>query len=243
MTEWVGRIILGKEWVLYVGEGGRTPMHRHLAHKVVIGLDAPVEITKAQTGPRFKRLHVVRPGELHEVGAANTRVGLLFVDAGTFRHTVVPTPGTFKALMALFKQLDAGDTAVLDSLLQVLTISTQQAVDPRVAAVVDQLRSPVDTSLVGIAAGIGLSTGRLSHLFSSHIGASPARYRRWRRLRVALEWLGRGERIVDAALAAGFSDEAHLNRTCVEMIGITPGVFRANQVVSLASSASISPMQ
>lgn len=242
MTEWVGRIVLGSEWVLYVGEGGRTPMHGHLAHKIVIGLDGPVKITKANLGPRLKRLHVVRPSELHQVGAAGARVGVLFVDAGTFRHTVLPTTGTFKALMALFKQLEAGDTAVVASVLRGLTISTNRAVDPRVAAVVDQLRAPVDTSLAGIAADIGLSTGRLSNLFASHIGASPARYRRWRRLRVALELLGQGERIVDAALAAGFSDEAHLNRTCVEMIGITPGTFRANQVIALTSLTGSSPM-
>lgn len=234
MAQWAGRIILGDEWVLYVGEGGTTPMHRHLAHKVVIGLDGPVEVTKTLTGSRHKRLHTVRPGELHQMRMGSSRVGLLFVDAGTFRHAVPPSVQTFRELVKLFNQLDTASDAGLEFLSRSITIRTDRGVDPRVATVVDHLRTPLDTSLTGIAAEVGLSTGRLSNLFSSHIGASPARYRRWRRLRLALELLGRGARIVDAALAAGFSDEAHLNRTCVEMIGITPGVFRSSNVVALA---------
>jgi AraC-like DNA-binding protein len=237
MAQWVGRIVLGDEWVLYAGEGGSTPMHKHLAHKIVVGLDAPIAVIKsddAEAKPR-KRLHIIQPGELHSLDAAGARTGLLFVDAGTFRHAVPPTIQEFKLLLTLLRQLDAdGRAGELRLLDRPISVRAGRGVDSRVASTVAQLRTPMDSSLTAIAAGLGLSSGRLSTLFSSQIGAPPARYRRWRRLRLALELLGRGERIVDAALAAGFSDEAHFNRTAVEMIGITPGTFRSSSVVDWA---------
>lgn len=233
MEGWTGKIVLGDACALFVGSGGRTPMHRHLAYKFVIGLDRPVEVVDGDGGRRRGRLLPVLPGSLHQVLADDARVGLYYADAGTFPNSTLPGARTIRALVSLCRRLDSGDEATIRSLKTVPMLDGSCSADSRVTAVVGEMRRPGNTSLEAIASRVGLSHSRFSHLFTSTVGGAPARYRRWRRLWIAAELLGRGERIVDAALEAGFSDSAHLTRTFVEMLGITPGLFQASEVILL----------
>jgi AraC-like DNA-binding protein len=48
------------------------------------------------------------------------------------------------------------------------------------------------------------------------------RWRVWARLRRAAEALCDGQSLADAALTAGFADQAHLTRWMRELMGLTP---------------------
>ncbi len=233
MEPWTGKIVLGEACALFVGSGGRTPMHRHLAYKIVIGLDRLIEIVDGDGGRRSGRVLPVLPGDLHQVLADDARVGLYYADSGVFPNSSLPGSRAIRALVSLCRRLDSGDEATIRSLRTVPMLDGSCFADSRVTAVVGQMRRPENTSLEAIASKVGLSHSRFSHLFTSTVGGAPARYRRWRRLWIAAELLGQGERIVDAALEAGFSDSAHLTRTFVEMLGITPGLFQASEVILL----------
>lgn len=233
MEGWTGKIVLGDACALFVGSGGRTPMHRHLAYKFVIGLDRSVDVVDGDGSRRSGRLLPVRPGSLHQVLADDARVGLYYADAGAFPNSSLPGSRAIRALVSLCRRLDGGDEATIRSLKTVPVLDGSCSADSRVTAVVGEMRRPENTRLEAIASGVGLSHSRFSHIFTSTVGGAPARYRRWRRLWIAAELLGRGERIVDAALEAGFSDSAHLTRTFVEMLGITPGLFQASEVILL----------
>ena len=52
-----------------------------------------------------------------------------------------------------------------------------------------------------------------------------ARWRVWTRLRRAAESLQSGRSLADAAIAAGFADQAHLTRQMREMMGLTPAAL------------------
>lgn len=235
MQEWTGRIVLGDGWALFVGSGGSTPLHRHLAYKIVIGLNRAIDVVDEHGATRNGRVVPILPGQLHRVLAEDTRVGLYYADAGAFPNSSLPGTRAIRALVALCKRLDQGDEQAIRSLRDVPRLDGSCSADSRVATIVGQMRQPNDAKLEAIASKVGLSHSRLSHLFTSTVGGAPARYRRWRRLWIAAELLGRGERIVDAALDAGFSDAAHLTRTFVEMLGITPGLFQASEVIVLPS--------
>ena len=73
-----------------------------------------------------------------------------------------------------------------------------------------------------MAAAVGVSTSRLTHVFSSQIGIPLRTYARWLRLVTATERLADGCNITEAAHAAGFADAAHFSRTFKEMFGLAP---------------------
>lgn len=238
MEGWTGKIVMGEACALFVGSGGRTPLHRHLAYKIVIGLDHPIEVVDEAGNSRTRRIQPVLPGSLHAVIAEGTRVGLYYADAGAFPNSSLPGSQAIRSLVSLCRRLDAGDEETIRSLKKMPMLDGSCSADSRVTAIVGEMRRPESSRLEVIASKVGLSHSRFSHLFTSTVGGAPARYRRWRRLWIAAERLAQGERIVDAALDAGFSDSAHLTRTFVEMLGITPGLFQASEVILLPERAT-----
>lgn len=83
-----------------------------------------------------------------------------------------------------------------------------------------------------IAAACSLSVPHLIRTFGRRFGMSPHQYLTHRRVHFAMEQLRRGRSIADTAAAAGFADQAHLQRAFKAQVAATPGQF---QRVGLAS--------
>lgn len=96
--------------------------------------------------------------------------------------------------------------------------------DPRVLRAIAQIRQHLDdrVTLPSLAQGVGLSPGRLRHLFVEETGVSFRRYLLWERLNRALSLGFGGTSWTEAAYAANFADSAHLSRTCQRMFGLAP---------------------
>ncbi len=80
----------------------------------------------------------------------------------------------------------------------------------------------------------GLTRYDLARQFRVAVGTSPYRYSLMRRLAFARAHVARRRPLVDVALEAGFSDQAHFTRQFVAAYGLTPGQYRA-----LSARASI----
>jgi AraC-like DNA-binding protein len=76
-----------------------------------------------------------------------------------------------------------------------------------------------------VAAAVGVSVSRLTHLFTEQVGIPLRRYVLWLRLRMAITEVLGGADLTDAAHSAGFADSAHLTRTCRDMFGLPPSVL------------------
>ncbi|ARU89312.1 AraC family transcriptional regulator [Pseudomonas sp. M30-35] len=81
-------------------------------------------------------------------------------------------------------------------------------------------------SLQQISDAAGLSRSYMIRAFRRHFGMTPHAYLTNQRIQLAQRLLKRGELIVDAALAAGFADQAHLQRTFKQFLAATPGQYR-----------------
>jgi len=99
-----------------------------------------------------------------------------------------------------------------------------QAVDPRIALVLDRIRERPDAELtLALAAAMAhLSPSRFRHLFVAQTGISFRAYLLWARVGLAVARGMAGGSWTDAAQQAGFADSAHLSRTCRRMFGIAP---------------------
>jgi AraC-like DNA-binding protein len=90
------------------------------------------------------------------------------------------------------------------------------------------LDARIDTrvSLRDLAAVSGLPPSRLLRVFARTVGLSPHAYQRQARLRHATALIRGGTAISDAAIAAGFADQAHFTRLFRQTMGIPPGAYQ-----------------
>ncbi|MCW2305739.1 AraC family transcriptional regulator [Rhodobium gokarnense] len=81
-------------------------------------------------------------------------------------------------------------------------------------------------SMAELEAEHGLDRFAISRGFRCHFGVSPHRFLVLRRLERAQADIRAGASLADAALAAGFADQAHMTRQFRQAFGVTPGVWR-----------------
>lgn len=86
-------------------------------------------------------------------------------------------------------------------------------------------------SVADAAARVDLSISRLTHLVTDVLGAPPRTWGAWFKLRSAMgHTLQTGASLTEAAHYAGFSDSAHLTRTCKQLLGVRPAMMLPRSV-------------
>jgi AraC-like DNA-binding protein len=76
-----------------------------------------------------------------------------------------------------------------------------------------------------LASELGTSERQLERAFREHVGLGPKRFARIVRLRAARRALARGASQIEAALAAGYHDQAHLHRDSRALTGVAPSAL------------------
>lgn len=79
----------------------------------------------------------------------------------------------------------------------------------------------------GLADVVSFSKSHFSRAFKRSLGVPPMTYVLTRRVaRAKLMMATTREQLTDIALACGFADQSHLNRSFRRMVGISPGLWR-----------------
>lgn len=100
--------------------------------------------------------------------------------------------------------------------------------DPRVSAALAWLsENPGAGAIAETARRVGLSESHLRALARSQLGLPLSTWLVWRKLERAAREFAQGAGLAEAAVAAGFADQAHCARTMRRMFGVTPGMARA----------------
>jgi AraC-like DNA-binding protein/quercetin dioxygenase-like cupin family protein len=82
-----------------------------------------------------------------------------------------------------------------------------------------------DAPLEELARAAGLSRFQLVRAFSTHLGLPPHAYRVQKRIHLARRLIGEGRALAEAAITAGFADQAHMTRALTRAYGLTPGAL------------------
>jgi AraC-like DNA-binding protein len=107
--------------------------------------------------------------------------------------------------------------------------SAQRKEAPRLTRTADFIRQNCTRSLrlEEICAEASLSTSHLIRAFKAAHGLTPHAYQLNCRIELCRSQLRAGRSIADVALAAGFSDQAHFQRSFKKFVAVTPGQYRA----------------
>jgi AraC-like DNA-binding protein len=214
---WVGRLFFGPWWLVYAGLVGPTDEHRHHAVQLVAAPGTRGLLTTGAHPSPF----IVPADHPHAIAGTGTGV-VVFVDPeATSAATFVSRP-PFGFSGADLPETMADATRVVTALAQ---LADRRPPDRHlaIARLLALLPDDPDAPLSVLAADVGLSPGRVTHLFRDQVGISLRAYRRWVRFLLAAEALRDGASLTGAAHHAGFADVAHLHRTFRHHFGLQPG--------------------
>jgi AraC-like DNA-binding protein len=226
------------------GPGGASTTHAHHAMHLVVSRDGLIRV---EVGGELHRVPGVltAPDAKHAIDARGSEVTLVFLDpesdAGERLRGTLGGPA--RLLTASERDRIVGDKATeatrprggtpwTDVILQALGAEpvAKRRVHPRVRKLLRHLSTlPVseDTSLEALATEVGLSPGRLMHVFTESVGIPLRPYLGWLRLQRAAAAIVSGVPLSQAAAMAGFTDAAHMTRSFRAMFGATPSSLRA----------------
>lgn len=229
---WQGEFAFGDVWLAFRGASADNRAHSHAALQLVASTST---VTVADDA-----------GHLFTGSAWAIRSGV--------RHALLPTASLMLVLLEpqshlaarLLAQLDSNaPIAPLPQALVVLLTRPQRVrdlmldlegtvsaasppIDPRLAQALKYLERQTSGDAVAAAsAQCGLSASRLRALSQEHFGLPLSKLVLWKKVRMACLSLARGANLAEAAIDAGFADQAHLTRTMSAVMGLTPGEARS----------------
>lgn len=237
---------------LFVGTGMVNEPHRHFTASIIVGLDGQVPVRTAVTeGWTPVDGVLVAPNVEQQLDARGLRVATFQVDPESHDYGRIAHHFGASSLAARDRDgvrvMDAQTVAAIRGALSALTEDARSALrawqltiealagnaepardlDDRVRKVLELIKrdflSPPPANV--LARAVGLSAGRLIHLFTREMGLPMRRYILWLRLRDVLISVVAGRSLTEAAHHAGFSDSAHLSRTFRGMFGFPPSAI------------------
>ncbi|HEX8362873.1 MAG TPA: AraC family transcriptional regulator [Longimicrobium sp.] len=224
---------------------GVVPAHSHHAIQVTIALDGPVGL-RGPDGRWHRHTGMAVAADVeHQFDGMGSTYAMLFVDPESRegrwlgRSLAAPVtefpPAKLDPCVAAVRSVwddpvDAPETArLVHSVVRTLCAGPppSRPMDPRIVKALEVIRQmdTVRLSLDDVARTVYLSPSRFAHLFSDEVGLPFRRYLLWRRLTRAMLAVGRGSTLSAAAHASGFSDSAHLTRSCQQMLGSPPSML------------------
>ena len=235
MTEqpWQGSALLRPGVLAFTGTIGVTDPHAH--HAVQITTASTAMTIVDGNGACHRGTKVIVPANAtHRIDTGAARGALVFLDpestAGrAAHHRSIHHGWTSGPVLSHTRERLLG--AVVTDLISQLTPLHAEPIPqrhPAVLAALEVLANPSGPGAVrgtDVAAQVGISASRLTHLFTEEVGIPLRRYVLWRRLHIAITRVQAGDDLTGAAHAAGFADSAHLSRTCRDTFGLPPSLL------------------
>lgn len=231
---WGGAALLRPGVLAFTGSIGATDVHAHHAVQIITATTTLAVLD--EHGARHVGMKVVVPADAPhriEVGAQEGTVVFLEPESapGRSAHSRAVRSGWTVTPVLSPTRRRALATVVDELIAHLAPVTADYATAARHPAVDDALRLLPDLVAAGpvtgteLAAQLGLSASRLTHLFTEQVGIPLRRYVLWSRLRAAITRVQAGDDLTGAAHGAGFADSAHLTRTTREMFGLAPSVL------------------
>src|SRR5262245_31613721 len=227
--------------------GTRRGLHTHHAMHFVLALDGNLRVRTSDRGQWVTVAGVLTSPDLpHTVDARGADMLVIFVDpesdVGAAFRPALQTPLRIiskaeRTALArgtedprTFAREDAHEwTRRAAGILGLVPRESRRVLHPVVRKLLARLRTSGvedDTSLEGLAKAVGLSSGRLMHVFTESVGIALRPYLSWLKVQRAACAILDGASLTESAHLAGFADAAHMSRTFKRRLGVPPSGLR-----------------
>jgi AraC-like DNA-binding protein len=223
----------------FTGSIGATGRHSHHAVQILVA-DSPITVLD-DAGDRHTGTQVIVPADSpHAIETGTAEAILIFFDPDTNVGVAAGRRARARGWasgpnLGQIAETGTSLTAAVDALTLALVSGDDNARlssrHPQVLATLELLPGLVANGRVStrdVAARVGISASRLTHLFSAQVGLPLRRHILWLRLTIAITEVAAGRDLTAAAHAAGFADSAHLTRTCRATFGLPPSALNRN---------------
>lgn len=240
-----------KEVSLFIGSNNKAiSEHQHPMIQLIVGVKNPFLWKDKQGNWVPKKALLVAPNHRHECNASDKSVLIIGIDPESkfgqsvhkrYLHeaTIIDFPFVNLEKIDLAEVINncitdshwKGLHQIIQELFEYnLTIKLINRKDERIQKVLDFITQNIHTSITTqlLMQVSFLSESRLLHLFKQEMGLPIRNYILWLRLRLVFQELMKGHSLTKAAYASGFADQAHLTRTFVKAIGVTPSTLVKN---------------
>jgi AraC-like DNA-binding protein len=236
---WAGQLFLDLGMALYVGPAAAAERHVHHLIQLVWARDGMFRMMRGATNTEV-RAALVPSREPHALDARCGVIALLLVEphgvrgaalarcaverdgedlAECLRSAAFPTVPMLSDASRMRRWCDEVTAALgAPDSIEPTSAPTRRAL----AYVAEALDGA--PRLADAAARARTSPTRLTHRFTAEVGLPFRRYVLWARVQRAVAAAATGGDLTTAALAAGFSDAAHLSRTFRAMFGLPPSM-------------------
>jgi AraC-like DNA-binding protein len=236
---------------MFVGTDLVAERHSHSTASLVISLDGPFRARLEEGEWTEHDALLASPEAVKEVDGRGRTLAVLLIDPETqsyqrlshwfetgARYGALPAAALERLRRQALRLLEKNPDRFWRNAIRGLARpgAAARPRDPRISDALQLIRRrmPAKPTVADLAEAVGLSEGRLIHLFREQMGFSLGKYTQWLRVRDAMLSIAAGGNMTDAALDAGFADSAHLSRVFRAMFGVPPSaVLRPSRVLSI----------
>jgi AraC-like DNA-binding protein len=221
--------------VIYTGPGGNAGHHSHHAIQLIRSFDSSFELVSGGKATTC-RSALIPSGLPHSFNCDSSRLLIALIEPLGPRGTDLNTLASDLVNHCLNDRLpplepEEGDEplVVVKSTLLILLPDRPKypALSPHVISALAYLDEAIEgkPSIEEAAAAAGISSSRLTHVFTEEIGIPFRNFVLWLRLRRVVDQISEGANLTEAAFAAGFSDSPHLSKAFREHFGMSPSAL------------------
>lgn len=246
----MNHLIIWKETSLFIGSNNTSiSEHRHPMIQLIICINDLFLWKDTHSNWIKKKALLVAPNQTHECNASGKEILIIGVDPesifGQFitnhhllHEPIIDFPSANLEKLdidQITRQIENNNLVELYGSIKLLfgykpNKYPLKETDQRIKKVLDFIKNNIHTQITTeiLMKVSNLSESRLLHLFKQEMGLPIRNYILWHRLQLAFKELSKGHSLTKVAYITGFSDQSHLTRTFVKVIGATPSSLLKN---------------
>lgn len=225
-------------WLVLLSAMENRP-HQHVAASLLVALEG--NLTVSLDGQVLQQPLVRVPPEVSQSLHCDEPLAVMHLDPDESGWWALQAAGCdtdlpLEVLRSSLQRLADGQPRCSDAvefIQQLRQLAPVTPPDARVLAACQQLREDNSLDLDTLAAAANLSASRFRRLFSEQLGVTFKRYVLHLKCQRALTLWESGMTLTELAVAAGFYDQPHLNRTLRAMFDALPSRYARGQSVQV----------